>query len=127
MNTTLLSITPEQATRDERICEFMSGELDRQIRNQFSEPNYIFGFSQDRMKIVDIFSGRFVNYIFRQKILIREGGQLPINTWYALGREFVHETEMTYSQMQRPIYDPAGIAESLLVFLHKKGYSLELP
>lgn len=124
---TTLSITPEQAVRDQRICEFMSKELNHQVRDQFPEPTDVFGYGSERMKILDVFSGRFVNYIFRGKILIREGEQLPVDTWYALGKEFVRENEITYSQLQRPTYNPESIIESLVAFLHKKGYSFELP
>jgi hypothetical protein len=115
--TTHVIDTAEQGLRDQRIQDFMSRELDRQIRAQFPNPTEAFKFAGDRAYILDIFSGRFVNYIHREEILVCNGEKLTVEQWKSLAKEFTGiET-----------YDAEKMAAAMLNFLHKKGYDLKLP
>ncbi len=116
MDTTLLSIAPEQQVCDQRICEYMATELDRQIKAQFPDPKEAFKYGHQAY-IVDIFGGRFVNYIHRGVILVRNGEKLTVEQWKSLAKEF------TGTQS----YDAEKMAAAMLNFLHNKGYDLELP
>jgi hypothetical protein len=74
-----------------------------------------------------MFSERFVNYVSRERILIREGNQMHIDRWYALAEEFVQENDLAYTKIKYPTYSASTIINDLLCFLHHKGYALELP
>jgi hypothetical protein len=127
MTTALFSITAEQAAHDQRICEFMAKELDRQIKAQFHYPYDAFKGTGDRADILYILSGRFVNYIHRGKIIIRAGKILSVEAWKSLAKEFSDAETTKYRNMVHPAYDAQKIVEDLLTFLHQRGYALELP
>ena len=120
---TISSELTEEAQRvNGTICLTMGSELDRQLRNHYPLIEVSFKDPSERLMILEIFAGRFFNYISREKILIREGQALGINAWYALSKEFAHD-----EHGRSATYLASEIMGKLLSFLQERGYRLALP
>lgn len=105
---------------DARICAKMAEELHRQLGQHYVTIEGAFKNYLDRREILWKYAGRFFNYIHRGEILIQEGEVLQVEDWKKLSDDFKHENF-------QGSYDPTKIVQSILTFLHARGYQLALP